>query len=373
MKKTNQRIAAAVGILTLGISLPATAQDAPPESPKPAAKEAAPAAAPAAPTNNVVLTVDGTPIKENDVREMMISRYGRQLQQMPPEQLAMVQQQMQQMILTDLISKTLLLNAAEKEGFEASEEDVAKEIEEISERIPEGQTFEDFAKSAGVDIDRIKSQIADDTKIRKLIDKVTEDIKKPAEEDVKKYYDEHPDEFSQKESVSASHILLSTQEAADDAAVAEVKAEAEKLKAQLGEEDGKSFEELATAHSDCPSKAQGGSLGEFGRGQMVPEFEEAAFSQKVGEVGEPIKTQFGYHIIKVTEKKEAKKMPYAEVQEELATNLFEQAKGEEVKSYLTELRNKANIVNPNQPVTPPGESLLPKPAQEPLPGDAPQQ
>lgn len=377
MKKTNQRIVAAVGIVALGISLPIVSQDSKPAdtSPAPAAPGAAPAAAaPAAePTNSVVLTIDGTAIMENDVREMMISRYGRQLQQMPPEQLAMVQQQMQQMILTDLISKTLLLNAAEKEGYKATDEDVAKEIEEISKRIPEGQSFEEFAKSAGVDIKRIKEQIADDTKIRKLIDVVTKDVEKPGEEKVKKYYDEHPDEFSQKEMVAASHILLSTQEASDENAIAAVKAEADKLKEQLGKEDGKTFEELATAHSDCPSKAQGGSLGEFGRGQMVPEFEKAAFTQKIGEVGAPIKTQFGYHLIKVTDKKEAKTTPYAEVQEELASSLFEQAKGKEVQSYLTQLRSNANIVNPNQPVTPPGQSLLPPNAQEPLPNKAPQQ
>lgn len=377
MKKTNQRIVAAVGIVALGISLPIVSQDSKPAdtSPAPAAPGAAPAAAaPAAePTNSVVLTIDGTAIMENDVREMMISRYGRQLQQMPPEQLAMVQQQMQQMILTDLISKTLLLNAAEKEGYKATDEDVAKEIEEISKRIPEGQSFEEFAKSAGVDIKRIKEQIADDTKIRKLIDVVTKDVEKPGEEKVKKYYDEHPDEFSQKEMVAASHILLSTQEASDENAIAAVKAEADKLKEQLGKEDGKTFEELATAHSDCPSKAQGGSLGEFGRGQMVPEFEKAAFTQKIGEVGAPIKTQFGYHLIKVTDKKEAKTTPYAEVQEELASSLFEQAKGKEVQSYLSQLRSKANIVNPNQPVTPPGQSLLPPNAQEPLPNKAPQQ
>lgn len=372
MKKTNQRIVAAVGVLTLGISLPIVSQDSKPANTPPA--PAAPGAAPAAePTNNVVLTIDGTAIMENDVREMMISRYGRQLQQMPPEQLAMVQQQMQQMILTDLISKTLLLNAAVKEGYKATDEDVAKEVEEISKRIPEGQSFEEFAKSAGVDIKRIKEQIADDTKIRKLIDVVTKDVEKPGEEKVKKYYDEHPDEFSQKEMVAASHILLSIQEAADETAIAAVKAEADKLKEQLGKEDGKTFEELATAHSDCPSKAQGGSLGEFGRGQMVPEFEKAAFTQKIGEVGSPIKTQFGYHLIKVTDKKEAKTTPYAEVQEELASSLFEQAKGKEVQSYLTQLRSKANIVNPNQPVTPPGQSLLPPNTQEPLPNEPPQQ
>lgn len=368
MKNKTNRIVAAL-TLALSLSIPGflPAQDAPPAAP------AAPGAAAPEPTNNVVLTVDGTPIKENDIREMMMSRFGRQLQQMPPEQLAMVQQQMQQMIIGDLISKTLLLNAADKDSFKATEEDVAKEIEEISKRIPDGSTFEEFAKSAGVDINRIKAQIADDTKIRKLIDKITEDIKQPGDEEVKKYYDEHKEEFTQNESVAASHILLSTQNLTDEKEIAAKKTEAEELQKELAKEDGKSFEDLATAHSDCPSKAQGGSLGEFGRGQMVPEFEEAAFAQEIGAIGDPIKTQFGYHIIKVTDKKEAKTLPFAEVQEELASNLFEKAKGAEVESYLTKLRNTAKIVNPNEPVVPPGESLLPPSAQEELPGDAPEQ
>lgn len=376
MKNKTNRIVAAL-TLALSLSIPGylPAQDAPPAAPAaPAAPGATtPGAAAPEPTNNVVLTVDGTPIKENDIREMMMSRFGRQLQQMPPEQLAMVQQQMQQMIIGDLISKTLLLNAADKDGFKATDEDVAKEIEEISKRIPDGTSFEEFAKSAGVDVNRIKEQIADDTKIRKLIDKITKDIKQPGDEEVKKYYDEHEDEFTQKESVAASHILLSTQNITDEKEIAAKKTAAEELQKELAKEDGKSFEDLATAHSDCPSKAQGGSLGEFGRGQMVPEFEEAAFSQEVGSIGDLIKTQFGYHIIKVTDKKEAKTLPFTEVQEELATNLFEKAKGAEVESYLSKLRNTAKIVNPNEPVVPPGESLLPPSAQEELPGDAPEQ
>lgn len=356
-----------------------TAQDAPPaaETPTPAESAPAPEAARPAPTNIVVLTVDGTPITEEDVREVMISRFGNQIQQMPPEQFQMVQQQMQQMILGDLITKTLLLNAANKEGFEASTKEVDEQIAEISTRIPGGASFEEYAKSAGVDINRIKSQIADDTKIRKLIDKVTVDVAKPEAEAVKKYFDEHPEEFSDSETVTASHILVATQGITEAAELAAKKKQAEELLASVTGEEAKPFEEVASEHSDCPSKQQGGDLGQFERGQMVSEFETAAFSQKVGEVGGLVETQFGYHIIKVTDKTEAKKYEFAEVEDELAEDLFEQKKGEKVQEYIGSLREGAQIVNPNAPVTPPGESLLPpagglapEPAS-PAEGDAP--
>lgn len=332
---------------------------APAAEPAPAAAEPAPAAA--EPTNSVVLTVDGTPITENDVREIMMARFGRQLQQMPPEQLAMVQQQMQQMVMGDLISKTLFLNAANKEGCKASQEEIDEKMKEIAANIPGGANLEEFAAQAGVDLNRIKSQVAEDIQIRHLFDKVTADIKEPEEAEVKTYYDENPEEFKQDESVTASHILFSTQGETDEGKLAATLKAAEELQAELNKEEGTTtFEDMATTHSDCPSKEQGGSLGEFSRGQMVPEFEKAAFTQEIGKVGAPVKTQFGYHLIKVTERKEAKELPYGEVKEELATNLFERKKSEKVESFLEELRSKAKIEQPGAPAPP----QTPEPAVE---------
>ena len=121
---------------TLGI---AVAQDAPPApAEKPEAEQAPAAPAQVAPTEiPVVLTVDGTPIMADDVREMMMARYGQQLAQMAqqaPEQLAMIQQQVQGVILQDLVQKPLLLNAANAEGFKATDEDIQKSLDEIAER-----------------------------------------------------------------------------------------------------------------------------------------------------------------------------------------------------------------------------------------------
>lgn len=343
-------------------------QDETSDPPSPDSAPAAPAA-PAADGERVVLTVDGTPITEADVREIMMARFGRQLQQMPPEQLALVQQQMQQMVIGDLVSKALLVNAANDQGIEASEDAVEEKMAELAANLPEGADLETFAATAGVDLERIRGQVAEDIKIQKFYEDLTSDVEAPAEEEIKTYYEEHPEEFKQDASVTASHVLLSTEGITEEDKLAEVKAKAEEIQAELQKEDGQSFAEVAQAHSDCPSKAEGGDLGQFSAGQMVPEFEEAAFNQEIGAIGDPVKTQFGYHIIKVTDRSEPKEFEYDEVKDELATSLHEKKKNEKMESRLEELRAEATIEQPGMPAQPSA------PSQPGLPGQpgAPEQ
>ena len=336
-------------ILTLaigafGLAIPALAQDTP------SAPRSLPSPEP--PGDKTVLTVDGTPITEGEVRERFMVQYARQFQQMPPEQQAMMQPQIEQMIMSELISKTLLLNAANKEGLEVPKDEIEKGVDELTKSLPEGTDLETYAATAGITVERIRSELSDGAKIRQLIEQVTGDVTQPDEVEVKKYYDEHPEEFKKDESVKASHILISIQGITDEAEIAKKKADAEAIRAQLVEAKGENFAELATAHSDCPSKARGGDLGDFGRGQMVPEFEKAAFSQEIGAVGEMVETQFGYHIIQVTEKNDATEIAYADVKDELSEGLFEQKKSQKMQTYLEGLREKAKIEQPGQPAPP---------------------
>jgi len=105
------------------------------------------------------------------------------------------------------------------------------------------------------------------------------------------------------ESVEARHILIAVKPDDDKAAKALKMKKAEKIRDQLVEKKGENFEVIAAEVSDCPSKSKGGMLGVFGRGQTVPAFEEAAFSQKVGEIGPVVETSFGYHVIEVLDRK----------------------------------------------------------------------
>lgn len=361
MKNTTTLLPGLATVFGLGLMpLAATAQDAPPAPKSPEAPAAAPAApdapqaapAPQIKETDVILEVDGTPITVLDVRELFTARYGRQFESMPAEQRAMIEPQIQQMVMNELVQKTLLINAADKEGMKVTPEEVENSLKEIATQIPEGASLEEFAKTAGVSLDRIRQQISTDTKVRKLYEKVTADVATPAEADVKKYFDEHPEEFEQKASVDAAHILISTQGIEDPAQLAAKEKIAKELREEIVSKKGENFAEMAGLHSDCPSKAQGGDLGEFEKGQMVPEFEKAAFAQEVGVIGECVKTDFGYHIIKVNGKKDAKTLAFAEVKEDLTKTLLDQAKSEKMSTYISGLQEKAQIKQPGAPEAP---------------------
>lgn len=149
------------------------------------------------------------------------------------------------------------------------------------------------------------------------------------EEEVKAYFDANPAQFASKEQVKAKHILV------DEEALAQ------KIAAELAE--GKSFEDAAKEYSTCPSKENGGDLGYFGRGQMVPEFEKAAFEGTAGELVGPIKTQFGYHLIQIDDKKEETAADFAEIKDQLTDTLLQQKKQTVYMQTVKELEEKYGV------------------------------
>ena len=148
---------------------------------------------------------------------------------------------------------------------------------------------------------------------------------KVSDDEMLKYYEEHKAEFVSGESVEASHILVDSEEKANEI-LAEIK-------------EGKiSFEEAAKQHSSCPSSQRGGALGEFTHGQMVPEFDEAAFAMNVDEISAPVKTQFGYHLIKVTGKKEASEIPFVQLKPQLMQQLYADKQRAAYNSKINQLK-----------------------------------
>ena len=144
--------------------------------------------------------------------------------------------------------------------------------------------------------------------------------------EAKAYYDENKEQFNQGETVNASHILVSTEE------------KAREIYAEIAS-GAKSFEEAAKEYSSCPSKENGGNLGDFGRGQMVPEFDTAVFEMEVGEItAEPVKTQFGYHLIKLVSKSESKETPYEEIKEEIKGALIGEKRRKAYESKINQLK-----------------------------------
>ena len=146
------------------------------------------------------------------------------------------------------------------------------------------------------------------------------------DDEIREYYEENKEKFVADATVNASHILVDSEERANEI-LAEIKS-------------GKiSFEDAARANSSCPSSEQGGSLGDFGRGQMVPEFDSAVFSMEVGEISAaPVKTQFGYHLIKLNSKAEAKPRELAEIKAELGEALLAQKRQKAYESKINQLK-----------------------------------
>ncbi|MBQ8803808.1 MAG: peptidylprolyl isomerase [Tyzzerella sp.] len=148
-----------------------------------------------------------------------------------------------------------------------------------------------------------------------------------SDEEVKTFFEENRDYYKKDATVSAKHILVDSEEKCNEILASITSGE-------------KAFEDAAKESSTCPSGQRGGDLGEFGKGQMVKEFEEAAFAAEIGQVVGPVKTQFGYHLIKVEKKNEAALASFEEVKESIRQMLLQQKQGEVYNTAYDELREK---------------------------------
>jgi peptidyl-prolyl cis-trans isomerase C len=185
----------------------------------------------------------------------------------------------------------------------------------------------------GYDKDDDIDRQVNDLRRRLVVQKVVREFQKPPEvtdEQAKAYYDENPTLYSTTQ-IRASHILVK-----DEAAAREIR---EQLKA-----DPSKFADIAKEKStDKTSGQKGGDLGMFGPGRMVPEFERAAFALKPNEISEIVKTQYGYHIIIVTERKEGERRPFDQVKEQVKATLRNKAIQEQQEKRYTDLKERANV------------------------------
>nr|WP_312577478.1 peptidylprolyl isomerase [Sedimentibacter sp.] len=224
--------------------------------------------------------------------------------------------------------KLLMNNLGQNAAYFQGEEGRKKLVEELimhelvySDAIEnELEKDEEFVKA----LNTMKKSMLQQYGLSKMLNNVT-----VSDDEIKEYYEKNKKLFKTGEMVRASHILVDTEEKANE------------ILEDLT--DGLSFEEAAQQYSSCPSKSAGGDLGQFGRGQMVKEFEDAAFSMKKGEISDPVKTQFGYHIIKLTDHIPARDSELEEVKEDIRKNCVMAKQDKIYIDKKEELKNKYKI------------------------------
>ncbi len=283
-------------------------------------------------------TVNGEVITQSELdREIQnVSHRMAQIMQgaPPPEDL-------KEKALENLINRQLLYEASQKAGVKIEDAEVEQKWENAVSRFPDKEAFEAVMKRENLTQDELKSEIRRGLAIQEYIeDQFVSKIEIPKEE-IKEYYEKNPMLFKHPEMVKASHILIKSEEKDDEAKKAEARKKIEEVEKQVKE--GKDFAELARTYSDCPSKDRGGDLGFFQRGQMVKPFDDAAFKLKPGEVSSIVETPFGYHIVKVIEKRPEGTYPLEEAEPKIKEFLSKQKTQEEVGEKLDELKEEAKI------------------------------
>ncbi len=293
---------------------------------------------PPAAAKTIVAIVNGHEITSEEIdREVKTKPNFAMYMQMAngkPEMIARLRDSVRQ----SLINRYLLIDATKASGA-ADEAEVAKSVESVVQKYGGKEELSELLKQTGTDFDTFTREISNDFRITAYVDKIVAKDVKVNEEDLKKIFAANPDQYAKQESVHAKHILIKVDDPSQDAAA---KAKIEALY-QEATKPGADFAALAKKDSQCPSAAQGGDLGSFPRGAMVPEFEQAAFSMKPGEISKPVKTQFGYHIIKVEEHTEGAKPSFEAAKPQLEKDALMQKKQELLEAQLGKLREQAKI------------------------------
>lgn len=336
------------------------------EKPAPA-KPAAPKAA-ASQQTDIAVTVNGSAITEADIDAKIEPQIKKMSSMMAPNYLEQYRKRMRKQALEGMIIEKLMDEKIKQAGITVTDKDADDKLKEIAAR--QGTTVEkikSMMKAQGQDFDKIKEQIKKGLQYERFMDTQWNGKIDVNEAEAKQYYEQNKKQFETPEQVKASHILIKVAPGASDEDKAKAKAKAEQLlkKAKAGDD----FAKLAKENSEGPSSTKGGDLGFFKKGQMVKPFDDAAFALQPGQLSDIVQTQFGYHIIKVTGRKEAGTTSFEDAKEKIMQMLKQKKQGEFYKKYITALEAAADIVYPpgKEPKPAAPASLKPKTAPPPAP------
>lgn len=284
-----------------------------------------------------VAVVNGKTVSADKYNEAIRETVGMMPGQPMPAQLAAM---MKVRTLDRLIDMELIDTALAEAGVKVSDAEIDAELAKFKERLPSEEAYQTFLTRRGLTEAKLKENIGKDFQLREVLKKKYNfDV---TEQKAREFYQANEPRFEHEAQVHARHILIKVEEGADDAAVADAKKRAEEI-AKLAKAPGADFEALAKEKSEGPAGPRGGDLGYFTKDRMVPEFANAAFSMKPGEVSEPVRSSFGFHVIQVVDTKAAGKTSFEEAKEEIIEQLEREEFRGAMTKFLEELKKDAKV------------------------------
>ena len=233
------------------------------------------------------------------------------------------------------IGAKLLLDRAQELDIPLMAADIDAEVSKVVTQVGGPENYKKALDAQGITEEQFRKELEKGAKVNKLVEQACSGVADPTEDEVVKFYEQHKAEFVIQPQVLCQHILV---KGTDDAALDKIKEIRERIVS--GKAD---FAEEAKKNSDCPSGAEGGSLGWFGPGMMVPEFDKVAFEMKKGEVSGIVTTQFGYHIIYKADEKSGGEQTLVDVHDQIKDLLRHEARGRAMDAFVAELRANAKI------------------------------
>lgn len=288
--------------------------------------------------SDLVATVNGTPIRRSDL-DNAIQGLSMQMHRKTMDQLSAGEgEEIRELALEKLLARELIYQAAMAQGVLAEEAAVSGEKYKIMATFPSEEEFYATLGKAGIDAAAYHRMLRQDLTVNLMTERRLAEVDSdPSEERIAETYRRFPDKMKKPGRVRAAHILIRFDQGGREEALKRIR----EIRTLCDDED---FGALAKRHSDCPSAPGGGDLGYFRKGDMVKAFEQAAFSRPVGQVGEPVETQFGFHLIKVLDRERDVQLTLEEATPKIRRFLKEEAAAAALKEWVGELRTAAEVV-----------------------------
>lgn len=248
---------------------------------------------------------------------------------------------LQEKALDQAIGARLLLERSQQLDVPVTAADIDAEIAKVIEQVGGEENFKKALAAQNISEEDFRKELEKGARVNKLVEQACTGVEEPTEQDVTDFYEAHKSEYVTEPKVLCQHILVKVE---DNSTSDEKSAAFEKIlaiKERIAA--GGNFAEEAEKNSDCPSGREGGSLGWFGPGMMVPEFDKVAFEMKKGEVSGVVTTQFGYHIIYKADEQPGGQQTLVDVHDQIKDLLRHEARGKAVDAFVAELRDKAEI------------------------------